>query len=198
MPSSPSANIRALWTRLGGAPGGKAIFSWALGRMVPYTGTIRPRVVELRAGYARVEMADRRRVRNHLDSIHAIALANLAEVASGLAVIYALPDGARGILLGMSIEYIKKARGRLTAECSCDVPDAREPREYEIDVTVRDAAGDLVVRARPRWVIGPAAGRGDGGGDGKDHREPAANRRAGAGALELRGAMPLSGTPRRG
>ncbi|MFL5577282.1 MAG: hotdog fold domain-containing protein [Gemmatimonadaceae bacterium] len=157
MPRSPSANIRALWTRLSGVPGGKALFSWSLGRMVPYTGTIRPHVVELRAGYARVEMADRRRVRNHLGSIHAVALANLAEVASGLAVIYALPDDARGILLGLSVEYLKKARGRLTAECSCDVPDARERREYEIEVTVRDAAGDVVVRARPRWVIGPAA-----------------------------------------
>lgn len=163
MPSSPSADIRALWTRLHGVPGGKALFSWALGRMVPYTGTIRPRVVELRAGYARVEMADRRRVRNHLNSIHAIALANLAEAASGLAVIYALPEDARGILISMSIEYVKKARGRLTAECSCEVPDARERREHEIEVTVRDAAGEVVARARPRWVIGPAGVRAEGG-----------------------------------
>ena len=36
------------------------------------------------------------------------------------------------------------------------MPDTRERREYEIDVTVRDASGDVVVRARPRWVIGPA------------------------------------------
>ena len=155
MPKSHSAGIRALWTRLHGVPGGKALFSLALARMVPYTGTIRPRVLELRAGYARVEMRDRRRVRNHLRSIHAVALANLAEVTSGLAVIYALPDAARGIPIGLAVDYLKKARGTLTAECECDVPDATTRGEHEIEVVVRDAGGDVVVRARARWVIGP-------------------------------------------
>lgn len=155
MARSASASIRSLWARLRGVPGGRTLFSLALGRMVPYTGTIRPRVLELRPGYARVEMRDTRRVRNHLRSIHAIALANLAEAASGLAVVYALPDSARGILVGLSVEYTKKARGTLTAVCDCDVPDTTVRGEHEIPVEIRDAAGDVVVRARARWVIGP-------------------------------------------
>lgn len=150
-----SARIRTLWTTLSPKPGGKALFSWALGRMVPYTGSIRPRVLELRAGYARVEMRQRRAVRNHLESIHAIALANLAEVASGLAVIYGFPPATRGILVGFTIEYVKKARGTLVAECDCGVMDVSETTECEVEVVVRDTAGDVVVRARPRWRIGP-------------------------------------------
>lgn len=150
-----SARIRALWTSLSPKPGGKALFSWALGQMVPYTGSIRPRVLELRAGYARVEMRQRRAVRNHLESIHAIALANLAEVASGLAVIYGFPPATRGILVGFTIEYVKKARGTLVAECDCGVMDVSETMECEVEVVVRDRAGDVVVRARPRWRIGP-------------------------------------------
>ncbi|HET7459084.1 MAG TPA: hotdog fold domain-containing protein [Gemmatimonadaceae bacterium] len=151
-----SAQIRSLWTRLSTKPGGKRLFSWTLGRMVPYTGSIHPRVLELRAGYARVEMRDRRAVRNHLRSIHAIALANLAEVASGLAVIYGFPPNTRGILIGLTVEYVKKARGTLVAECACGQLDVGRPVELEVDVVVRDAAGDVVVRARPRWRIGPA------------------------------------------
>ncbi|HUO53032.1 MAG TPA: hotdog fold domain-containing protein [Gemmatimonadaceae bacterium] len=152
---SPYARIRALWERLSPRPGGKWLFSKLLGLSVPYTGSIRPRVVELRPGYARVEMDDRRAVRNHLRSIHAIALMNLAEAASGLAATTTLPDDARAIVTGLSIEFVKKARGHLVAESTAAPMDAREEREHEVEAVIRDAAGDVVARAKARWRVGP-------------------------------------------
>ena len=147
--------ILPMWRRLSPLPGGRRLFSFLLGRLVPYTGSIGPLVEELEPGYARVSLADRKAVRNHLRSIHAIALANLAEAASGLAVIAALPPGARGILVGFRIEYLKKARGRLVAECRCTIPDLTGAAAVEAEplVEVRDAAGDVVVRAWPRWRL---------------------------------------------
>jgi uncharacterized protein (TIGR00369 family) len=156
--SAPGSRLRALWHRLAGLPGGKALFSLLFGRMVPYTGTLGARVEALEPGLCRVSLRDRRRVRNHLHSIHAMALANLAEAASGLAVVTALPPGVQGIVTHFSITYLKKARGRLVAECRVDVGAVIEEREQEAQVTITDAVGDVVARARATWRLRPSPG----------------------------------------
>lgn len=144
-----------LWTRLSGVPGGRWAYSRMLGWMVPYSGSIRATVIELEPGHARVELRDRRRVRNHLRSIHAIALMNLGELTTGIALNCGLPSSSRAILVGMSMEYLKKARGTLVAECLCEVPEVAEDREIELTGEILDASGKTVARARARWRVGP-------------------------------------------
>jgi len=152
-------DLAAWWERLAPLPGGRWLFSWLLGRLVPYTGSVRPRVLELRPGYAKIQMADRRAVRNHLRSIHAIALANLAEVTSGLAVTTGLPAHVRSIPTTLSIAFLKKARGTLTAEARCEIPDTSRDAEHDFTSVISDAGGDVVARATVRWRIGPVPGR---------------------------------------
>ena len=152
---SDPAELFAQWQRLSGRPGGKWLFSVLVGRLARYTGTIRPGVQELRPGYARVQMRDRALVRNHLRSVHAIALMNLAEVASGLAMLAGMPPNTRSILTGLSIEYLKKARGTLVAESDFTPPAMGERAEHVIPAVIRDAAGDEVARAQARWLVGP-------------------------------------------
>ncbi len=147
--------LRETWNRLGVMPGGKRAFSKLVGTMAPYTGSISPEVLELERGFSRVQMKDRRGVRNHLKSVHAVALMNLAEAASGLAFVYGLPPKTRAILTGLSIDYLKKARGTLIAECRCDPPTTNDRQECEIEVVTRDASGEIVTRARAKWLVGP-------------------------------------------
>lgn len=149
--------LRALWKTLSPLPGGRALFSRAIGRLAPYTGTIDARVEELEHGRSVVSMEDRRPVRNHLNSVHAIALMNLAEMSTGLALVSSLPAGSRSILTGLSIEYLHKARGRLEGRCTCDPPEAvRERLEMVIVGTIHDASDRVVARAEARWLVGPA------------------------------------------
>jgi acyl-coenzyme A thioesterase PaaI-like protein len=150
--------LRDAWNLLAGVPGGKIVFSRLVGRMAPYTGTIRATVTVLRAGYAEVQMDDRRGVRNHLDCVHAIAIANLAELAGNVALAYSLPDDARFIVSGMEIEYLKKARGTITAVGEPPIPRTANRAQYDVPVTLRDAGGDEVAKVVLHSLVGPKPG----------------------------------------
>ncbi|MEO5987814.1 MAG: hotdog fold domain-containing protein [Candidatus Eisenbacteria bacterium] len=151
----PGARLLANWRNARRLPFGDALFTMALGRMVPYTATIAPRVLELQPGLARVAMSDRHGVRNHLDSVHAIALANLGEFTSGVAMITALPPDVRSIVTGLSIEYLKKARGTLVAEARVSVPPVTGDVEHLVHAEIRDTAQDVVARIEVRWRLSP-------------------------------------------
>lgn len=156
MAKDPVATLKATWDRLSVLPGGAWLFSKFFGLMVPYSGTIGLRIEALRPGYARAHFRERWGVRNHLNSVHAVALANAGEAVSGLAMSLALPKEARAIVTGLRMEYLKKARGRLTVESEAQAPElvADGDQEQEVVASIRDASGELVARAIATWRVG--------------------------------------------
>lgn len=136
----------SLYERLARFPLGHIIFSRALAFRAPYFSTIHPHVTDLRSGYCRVEIKDRRSIRNHLGSVHAGALCTLSELAGGLAVEATLPSRLRWIPKEMTVQYIKKAKGNLVGKCSID-PSVLVPGDVRVHIDIKDVTGETVMNA---------------------------------------------------
>ncbi len=153
--STPGTSLLALWRRLSPLPGGQWLFAQLFGRFVPYSGSVGPRIRQLEPGYCRVEIPDRRSNRQHLGSVHAIALMNVAEQASGLAMMAGLPDNIRGIVTNISMQYLKKARGTITAVSRVEVPTVTSDTDFDVVAECLDPQHVVVARATVRWRLGP-------------------------------------------
>jgi hypothetical protein len=91
--------------------------------------------------------------------VHAVALLNAGELASGLSVLTALPQGVRGIVTGLSAEYLRKARGPLTARADVRglaLGQTRAQRDLEVSAEIRDASEETVARVIARWRLSPS------------------------------------------
>lgn len=150
-----STRLLSTWRKLAPLPGGKWLFSRIVGWIAPYTGSIGARIESLEPGHVVASLRDRRAVRQHLGSVHAVALVNLAEVTSGLATLTAAGPGIRGIVTALQITYHKKARGRLCAESRVTLPSIVQPTNVDVTAEITDPTGDLVAIATMTWRLAP-------------------------------------------
>lgn len=149
--------LKRLYDSLKRVPAGPRLFEMFAKVYVPHTWSLGFRVDALDDHAIRVSMPDRRSNRNHLRSLHAMALAHLGEFTSGLLLLYAVqPMGYRTILKSYSIEYLAKARGRITGRASLKLPRGKTLDKKDIAITVElvDRAGAIVARAKPVWRVG--------------------------------------------
>jgi acyl-coenzyme A thioesterase PaaI-like protein len=147
--------VLKLWDRLSTKPFGKTIFSKIVCWKAPYFGTIKPRFEVLRPGFAHVSMPKRRAVHNHIQTIHAIALCNLAELGSGTMMEASLSKNMRWLPKGMSVQYIKKAETAVEAFCVAnDIADG-EARDVVVDVEIKDQKGNVVTKAQITMWVSP-------------------------------------------
>ncbi|MGB5489603.1 MAG: hotdog fold domain-containing protein [Woeseiaceae bacterium] len=146
----------SMWQRLSTKPAGKWLFSRLVCWKAPYFSTIRPRFVALRPGYCEVHIRKRRRVLNHIGTVHAIAMCNMAEIAGGTMTDVTVPPGFRWIPKGMTVEYLAKAQTDLTATARIEaLPDFDQAMELPVTVAVKDSAETLVFRAVITMWVSP-------------------------------------------
>lgn len=150
-------SLLSLYQRITRWPCGHWLFSRAVCLRAPYFATIAPRFVALEPGHCEVRMRDRRRVHNHIGTVHAIALCNLAELSAGVMAEATLPPDTRWIPKGMSVEYLHRASGSMHAVATpaTALGTVESGREWPVQVEVTDPSGTPVFRARVTMWVSP-------------------------------------------
>jgi acyl-coenzyme A thioesterase PaaI-like protein len=130
------------------------VFSLAFTQKAPYFFSIRPRFTVIEPNHAELVIRDRRRVHNHLGTVHAIALCNGLEAAMGALAEASIPRDRRWIPQGMEVAYTAKAGGDVTCVAETD-PTAWTGDDPDVPVRVRGRLSDgtVVVEGTIRlWV----------------------------------------------
>ena len=152
--------IHGLVEKLKGYPAGLWLFSRLVCLKAPYFGSIRPTFTMLSPGKGAARLKKRRRVTNHLGTVHAIAMANLCEFLGGTLMEVSIAPNMRWIPKGMDIRYLAKAGTDVTATCDIDDIDWQETEDVVLSVSVHDDAGTLVATASIPMYVSPKPARG--------------------------------------
>ncbi len=151
-----ASSALALFRRLGASAPGRWLFARLICMQAPYFSTISPRIDLLEPGRCIVALRQRRRIQNHIGTVHAIALCNAAELAGGLATDATIPDSMRWIPRGMSVRYLKKALGELRATSHVPtITDASNVQELHAIVEVRNSLDEVVFDADITMWVSP-------------------------------------------
>lgn len=136
----------------------RRILSMGMGLSVPYTGRASIEIAEFGSARAVVRVRNRRKVQNHMGSVHASAMFLLAETATGVVVAANLPDGAHYSVTHVEVDYQRRAKGDLTARASLDptlqgaLRSERKGR-VRVPVSMIDADGNEPARFVIEWAF---------------------------------------------
>lgn len=131
---------------------------------VPFNSPHRIRIEKIGPGHATVCLPFIRRNRNHVNSVHACALATLCEFTSGIAVMTLLPaERYRIVLKSLNMDYHYRAKGDVLCQHQMDGADfmrvhqlqleSGAPVIYETCADVFDRQGNLICTGKATWQI---------------------------------------------
>jgi len=136
------------------------LITWAFGGTVHFVRTAGVKFRELTEERAVLTLANRRRVQNHIGTVHAAAVALIGETATGAVFGMSVPDDKLPILKSMRINYIKKSQGGLRAEAWLEEEQrasfARDDKgDIAVPVKITDDTGEPTVEAEYIWAWRP-------------------------------------------
>ncbi|MEN9463875.1 MAG: hypothetical protein RL217_56 [Pseudomonadota bacterium] len=138
--------------------------TWALstviGRIVRFAGTAGCRVEKLSANECVIVLRNKKKVQNHIGSVHAAAMALMAESATGFITGLSVPDSRILVIRNLELEYIRRATGDMKAVASFSNEQVAfiqntEKGEIQVPVVITDSTGAETVKARMVWAWTP-------------------------------------------
>lgn len=130
------------------------------GRTIKFAGTAGVQVEALNLQQAKLRLANRRKVQNHIGSVHAAATALLGESASGFLIGMHVPDDKIPLLKSMQVQYLKRSTGALTATASLSTEQISQIHQLDkgevaVRVQIVDQLGVAPVEAVYLWAWVP-------------------------------------------
>ncbi len=149
--------VLRLWSRFSRSAARRWLFGKFVCFQAPYFSSIAPTFETIRRGRVEVRMRKRRRVGNHIGTVHAIAMCNLAELAAGTLMEASLPASHRWIPKNMTVKYRKKAETDVRAVATLEpmAEFSAQPTEIRVPVDVLDEHGQTVLEASIGMWVSP-------------------------------------------
>lgn len=123
---STTPPVYALYKKFLRWPGGRWMFSRVFSQKAPYFATIGANFTELRPNFCEVFLRKRRKVQNHIGTVHVIAISNAMEMAMGALAESTIPAHLRWIPKGMTLSYTAKATSDLRVQATTNPEDWKE------------------------------------------------------------------------
>jgi acyl-coenzyme A thioesterase PaaI-like protein len=134
--------------------------SLAVGRVVPFVGTARLRIEELTEERVVASVRNRRRVQNHIKGVHAVAMALLAETASGFVVGMNLPDDKLPLIKSLKVDFKKRTQGDMRVVATLNSEQrgrikTEERGDVLVEVHITDESGSEPIQCQMLWAWVP-------------------------------------------
>ncbi len=133
-------------------PFGKSLFSIIVSRVAPYFSTIDPHIIELIPNQCTCVIKKKKKVFNHIKTVHVIAICNGLEMAMGVMAEASVPKHLRWIPKGMTVDYTAKAGSDI--RCVAEVnQDDWQPGDMFVNITAYDSNNIVVVKGTIKlWI----------------------------------------------
>lgn len=136
------------------------VISFLMGKVIPFAGTSGTRVEKLTPTECIIVMRNKKKVQNHIGSVHAAAMGLLAESATGFMTGLSVPDDRIIVIRSMKLEYGKRASGDMKAVASFSDEQVQYIKDtpkgdIEVPVVITDGTGTETVKATMIWAWTP-------------------------------------------